>query len=165
MGLRGWSLRLVTSGIGNSASLYRSGTVWVSDRMQTRVYRWRPPTCRREPDTIEIGTIRTTGAPLSSIFLMTVDHLWQGRRPFLCPAGSRSSPRQPPPDTRNSWRQLGSSSASRRADLTRVGRWRKRRRSTPAGVGSGSSGLVRQRSHPSRVRSFRTQNDQSRPPL
>ena len=42
--------------------------------MQTRVYHWRSPTCRREPDTIEVGTIRTTGAPLSSIPLMTVDH-------------------------------------------------------------------------------------------
>ena len=25
------------------------GTVWVSDRMQPPVYRWRPPTWRREP--------------------------------------------------------------------------------------------------------------------
>ena len=55
------------------------GTVWVSDRMQTRVYHWRPPTCRREPHAIEVGTIRTTGAPLSSIPLMTVDHHGQGR--------------------------------------------------------------------------------------
>ena len=54
-----------------------------------------------------------------------------------------------------SWRLLRSSRASRRADRTRAGRWRKPRWSTPAGVGSGSSGLVRQRSHRSRVWSFR----------
>ena len=75
-----WSLRLVTSGIGNSGSLYRSGTVWVSDRMQTRVYRWRRPTCRREPDAIEVGTIRTTNAPLSSVPSMMVDHNGRGHR-------------------------------------------------------------------------------------
>ena len=42
------------------------------------MYCWRPPTCRREPDAIEVGTIRTTTGPLSSIPLMTVDHHGQG---------------------------------------------------------------------------------------
>ena len=42
--------------------------------MQTPVYHWRPPTCRREPDAIAVGTIPTTSAPLSSIPSMTVDH-------------------------------------------------------------------------------------------
>ena len=46
--------------------------------MQTRVYRWRPPTWRPERDAIEVGTIRTTSVPLSSIPSMTVDHHGQG---------------------------------------------------------------------------------------
>ena len=75
----------------------RRCAVWVSNRMQTCVYHWRPPTCRREPDAIEVGTIRTTSAPLSSIPLMTVDHHRQGAEPS-------SPPRNPPSRTRSARR-------------------------------------------------------------
>ena len=74
VGLRVWRFAGRYGALEPPPSSARRGTVWVSNRMQTRVYHWRPPTCRREPDAIAVGTIPTTSAPLSSIPLMTVDH-------------------------------------------------------------------------------------------
>ena len=62
------------------------------------------------------------------IFHSLVDPRATRRATRRSPAGSRSSPRIPPPGTRNPWRLPGSSRASRRAVRTRAGRWRKPRR-------------------------------------
>ena len=53
-------------------------TAWVSDRIQTRVYRRRPLPGLEEHDAMTVRSNRATSAPLSRIALMTADHHRQG---------------------------------------------------------------------------------------
>ena len=95
--LRVWSLRLVTSGTGNSGSLYRSGhrmglqqdsNLSVSSALIARLGRtWSHESQNRWNDS----------ASLSRIPLMTVDHHEQGAEPS-------SPPRNPPSRTRSARR-------------------------------------------------------------
>ena len=82
-GSDGLKFRMVTSGIRAGALLCRSGTAWVTDRMQTRVCRRRPLPGLEEHDAMNVRSTRTTGAPLSRIALMTVDHHGQGVPVFV----------------------------------------------------------------------------------
>ena len=78
----GLKFRMVTSGIRAGALLYRSGSAWVSDRMQTPVCRRRPLPGLEEHDAMNVRSTRTTSAPLSRIALTTADHHWRRARAF-----------------------------------------------------------------------------------
>ena len=65
---------MVTPGIGEPPFSAHRGTVWVSDQIQTRVYRRRSLPGWEEPEAKKVRTIGTPSAPLSRIPLMTVDH-------------------------------------------------------------------------------------------
>ena len=86
-GSDGLKFRMATSGIRAGALLCRSGTAWVSDRIQTRVYRRRPLSGLEEHDaksqehpndkrslvthTLDDGRSSQAGAPAFAIALKT----------------------------------------------------------------------------------------------
>ena len=74
--------RSVTSGSQTPFLSARQGTVWVSDRMQTGVYRRRQLPGLQERHAVQLGNIRSTSAPLSSIHTMTADHHGQRASAF-----------------------------------------------------------------------------------
>ena len=63
----------------------RRGTVWVSDKTQTRVYPRRSLPGLVESETMKVSTVGTTSAPLSRLPSMTVDHHRQGAEPSSPP--------------------------------------------------------------------------------
>ena len=91
----GLPFRPVIPGIVAPLLSARCGTVWVSDQIQTRVYRRRSLPGWEEPEAKKVRTIGTPSAPLSRIPLMTVDHHVQGRPPSLDQPPMMRSARRP----------------------------------------------------------------------